>query len=309
MTKIFKRLWIEVDTVNIVRDLQSLIQLMHSQNEVIIFPIGGEGLYMVRRETALKNKMRYGEKVCFLYADAVEKVDVNYPDDFELANFLAAGIREKERELFRNLSSLLTSSMLSDILDQYGVQGVINDLKPNLDSAKVLGRANTLKLRQLEPNENFMGLYDALKSYKFIVPGDIILVENECPEYAYFGNLNASLAMRSGAVAAIVGGMTRDYSSVKNLGFPVFSKGYNCKDVLKRATTASLNKTIQISGVTIHPGELVFADKDGIVVIPEKFEKEILSQAFDTVRKESKIMSEIIAGTNAFEIVNKIGAF
>ncbi len=267
------------------------------------------GLYIVRRETALKNNMRYGDSVYFLYADATEKVDVNYPDEFEMANFLAAGMREKERELFRNLSSLLTTSILSDILDSLNVHGVINDLKPNLSDAKILGRANTLKLRELEPGENFMGIYDALKSYKTIVPGDIIIVENECPDYAYFGNLNALLAMRSGASAAIIGGMTRDYSAVKSLGFPVFSKGYNCKDVLKRATTQSINKTIKISNVYVHPNELVFADNDGIVVIPERYENIILKKALEVVKKESKIMAEITSGTDAVKILEQIGVF
>ena len=267
------------------------------------------GLYIVRREVAIKNKMRYGDHVCFIYADATEKVDVNYPDEFVMANYLAAGIRERERKLFRNLSMVLTGSMLSDILDELNIHGVINGLKPNLQDAKVLGRANTLKLRALRDGENFMGIYDALRSYKTVVPGDIIVVENECSDYAYFGNLNASLAMRAGAVAAIINGKTRDFSAVKQLGFPVFADGYTCKDVLKRATVESMNKTIKISGIAIRPGALIFADNDGIVVIPEKYETTVLERAIQTVRKETGIIEKMVLGTEAVQILEEIGAF
>ncbi len=267
------------------------------------------GLYIVKRETALKTKRRYGDNVYFLYADSIEKVDVNYPDDFVMANYLAAGMREKEREFFRNLSTILTSSILADILNKMHVRGVIKGLNPNLTEVKILGRANTLKLRKLKDGESFTGIYDALKSYKTIIPGDVIVVENECPDYAYFGNLNASLAIRAGANAAIIDGVTRDYNAVKSLRFPVFAKGYSCDDVLGRATTGSINKTIKISGVAIHPGELVFADNDGVVVIPERYEKIVLEQALDVIKKENQIIGKIIFGTDAMCIVEEIGAF
>ena len=267
------------------------------------------GLYIVRREVALKNKMRYGDHVYFIYADATEKVDVNYPDEFVMANYLAAGIRERERKLFRNLSMVMTSSMLSDILDSLNIKGIVSGLNPNLQDVKVLGRANTLRLRALRDGENFMGIYDALESYKTVVPGDIIVVENECADYAYFGNLNASLAMRAGAVAAIINGKTRDFSAVKQLGFPVFSAGYNCKDVLKRATVESMNKTITLAGILIRPGELLFADNDGIVAIPEKFERSVLERAIQTVRKETNIIEQTVLGTDTAQILEEIGAF
>ena len=267
------------------------------------------GLYIVKRETALKTRRRYGDNVYFLYADSVEKVDVNYPDDFVMASYLAAGIREKEREFFRNLSTTLTSSILSDILNKINVRGVIKGLKPNLPETKILGRANTLKLRRLKDGESFMGIYDALKSYKRIIPGDVIVVENECLEYAYFGNLNASLAIRAGATAAIIDGVTRDYNAVKSLGFPVFSRGYSCDDVLGRATTESINKTIKISEIPIHPGELIFADNDGVIVIPERYEKFVLAQAMNVIKKENQIIGKIISGTDATRIVEEIGAF
>lgn len=267
------------------------------------------GLYIVRKEVALRDKMRFGHNVCFLEASAVEKIDVNYLDEFELAGYVAAGLREKEREFFRNMKNVLSSSMLSDILDELNIEGVISDLHPNISDCKIFGRASTLKLRALDENEDYQGIYDALKSYQSIVPGDVIVVENECQDYAYFGNLNASLAVRAGALGAIIGGCTRDFAAVKSMGFPVFARGNNCKDVLKRATTESINKTIQISNITIHPGELIFADEDGIVVIPKKYETQVLKCALETIEKEKNVIKSIVDGMEAEKILEEVGAF
>lgn len=115
--------------------------------------------------------------------------------------------------------------------------------------------------------------------------------------------------MRSGALGAIIDGMTRDYSAVKELGFPVFSKGYTCQDVLKKATVASINKSIKIQNITIRPGELIFADNDGIAVIPVKYEKSILKRVFEVIKKESAVMAEIVSGTDAMKIFEKVGDF
>lgn len=267
------------------------------------------GLYIVRKEVALKNKMRFGDNVYFLKASAIEKVDVNYPDEFALANYIAAGLREKEREMFTNLSKVLSSCMLSDILDDLNIKGVISHMTLNLPQKRVLGRAKTLKLRKLKDNEPYEGIYDALASYDTIVPNDIIVVENECSEFAYFGNLNASLAMRAGAVAAIIDGCTRDNYATQDLDFPVFSRGYNCCDVRKRATVESINKAVTIGGIKVHLGDLIFADSDGIVVIPQKYEDLIINKAIETINKEKNIVNKIVLGKTADNIIETVGVF
>ena len=267
------------------------------------------GLYIIRKDVALKNKMRFGDKVYFLEAEPIEKIDVNYPDEFNLANYIAAGLREKEREMFTNLSKILSSCMLSDILDDLNIDGVVSHMILNLPHKRVLGRAKTLKLRKLKENETYEGIYDALISYDTIVPNDIIVVENECREFAYFGNLNASLAMRAGAVAAIIDGCTRDNLATQDLDFPVFSRGYNCRDVRKRATVESMNKTIKLGEIKVHPGDLIFADNDGIIVIPRKYEQVIIKRAIETINKEKNVVNEIVLGRTAKNIIKEVGTF
>ena len=267
------------------------------------------GLYIVRKEVALNKKARYGDRAYLLEADALEAVDVNYADDFELAGYVAAGMREKERQLLKNMGQMLTSCVLSDLMDDMGIHGVIRGLKLNMREKKILGRAKTLKLRLLKDGEDYQGIYKALESYNTIVPNDVIVVENECSDYAYFGDLNANMALRAGAIGAIIGGKTRDYKAVNALDFPVFSTGYSCVDVRKRATTESYNKAISIQGVTVKPGDLVFGDNDGIVIIPKKYEEEILTRAFKTISKEIQVRTSITNGVNTFQILENIGLF
>ncbi len=267
------------------------------------------GLYVVKRETALSTKRRIGDKPYLLEATPLEAIDVNWPEDFDLANLIAAGKREKERRLLDNIKSHLTSAMLSDIMDDFGLNGVLSGFKLNLSEKKIFGKAKTLKLRALKDGEDFRGIYTALYSYNTIIPNDIIIVENDISEFAYFGELNANLAIRSGASAAIIGGATRDTAEVKKLGFPVFSKGFNCKDVRKRATMESFNRTIEIEGIKISPNDLIFGDNDGIIVIPKKYEDKILKRAFEVIKTENNILVDIANGIEVEQITKEHGFF
>ena len=267
------------------------------------------GMYIMKKEAALKTQRRYNENVYLLEAEAIEAIDVNYPEEFKLANYIAAGIREEERKLFKNLAYSINSSILSDIADDLGLNTFIGGLELNLKTHKIFGRANTLKLRKIKEGEDYKGIYDAYASYERIVSNDIIVVENECRENAYFGEMNANLALRSGAVAAIIDGVTRDRNEVERINFPTFSEGGIAQDVRRRAVVESINKKILIKGVEVYPGDLIYGDRDGIVVIPKKYEKEILKRVVESIEKEKKVLFNITANTSTDEILDKVGEF
>jgi regulator of RNase E activity RraA len=239
----------------------------------------------------------------------VENVDVNTPADFELAEFIASGQREKERITLRILRTELSSPVLSDILDQLGICGAVRGLAPLDPDSRILGRAKTLKLRPLRDGEDFRGIYAALKSYERIVANDVIVVENGVPDYAYFGDLNARLAIRAGAVGAIIDGHTRDSNNLRALGFPVFARGTYCVDVRHRATVEDIDGPVTIAGLPVAPGDLIFADADGVVVIPKKHEQRVIELAMETISNESRISRDIALNVPAGRIVSANGAF
>ena len=268
------------------------------------------GLYIVKKDAALSLKRRIGNKPYLLEASPLEAIDVNWPEDFKLAELIAAGEREKSRKLLGNIKNHLSSCILSDLLDDLGYPDqVVKGLAPNIDGVRLLGRAKTLKLRKLKDGECFKGIYDALYSYDTIVPDDIILVENETPDYAYFGELNANLAIRSGASGVIVNGMTRDNAEVIGTGLPVFAKGYTCQDVRKRATTESFNKTIYLNEIKVEPECLVFADSEGVIIIPKCIEEIVINEVYKRAANEKKILAEISEGVNVETLTKKYGFF
>ncbi len=267
------------------------------------------GLYMVRKQTALAQHKRIGEHPYLLEAEPIEAIDVNFPADFALAELIAKGLRAKRMQYLRTLKGSFNSSIFSDILDEYGLRTVIQGLSCPIPGTKIFGYANTLKIRKLQEGEDYRGIYRALESYGKMRMGDIILVENEVPDRAYFGELNANLAVRAGAEGTIVGGVTRDMQEVKKLGYPVFSAGYCCGDVKRVATVEQMGCPIQIRGITICPGDLIFGDENGIVVIPHRLEKEVLDKAVQTVAKEKDILGKIIQQEDAQSIYQTAGEF
>lgn len=268
------------------------------------------GLYAVHREAAIRTNRRIGDKPFLLYASPLEAIDVNWPDDFDLAQLIAAGKRESEQRLYANLALVMSSALLSDLLDDLGhTKQIIRGLTRTSGSTKSFGPAKTLKLRKILPDEDLKGIYKALDHYASLVPGDIICVENEVSSFAYFGGLNANLAIRQGVRAVVVGGMTRDSSDVNRTGLPVYAEGITCQDVRGRAVLESMNKSIQIKDVTIVPGDLIFSDDEGIVVIPRRLKNAVIEQMTAKFRNETSIVSDIALGLSPEELVNTRGEF
>lgn len=268
------------------------------------------GLYIVRSDYAHEKKKRIGDRPYLLEAEAIEAVDVNYLDDFYLAEMIARGKHKDEVQYFTVLANHLNSCLLSDTLYDLGYKNqVVVGLIENIPTKKILGRANTLKIRKLKEGEDFRGIYKCLKTYNTIREGEIILIENECPDRAYFGDLNCNLAIRSGAIGTVINGVTRDINKITEFGYPVFSRGYCCCDVRGVATIESHNQEIKMNGVRVCPGDLVFADNNGVVIIPKKIEKEIINRAINALRTEKSVIDKIIEEVDAYTIYEQEGAF
>lgn len=267
------------------------------------------GLYIIRRESAVKGKNRYGFNPYLLEADPVEAIDINYVGDFELAEHVAKSMWHEESHRLQTSAHFFNSSIFADILFDYKVDGVIAGHLLNLPDRKIFGRANTLKIRRLKDGEEKSGIYRTYETYRKIREGEIIVVENEFADRAYFGELNSNLAMRAGAAGTIVSGVTRDIEAVNRLGYPVFSMGYSCADIRGISNLESHNKPVKIKGVTICPGNLIFGDINGIVVIPKNIEEEVLQKAADTIRLEKNILDRVLGNEDAYDIYKQVGEF
>lgn len=269
-------------------------------------------LYIVRRgDDGAPPMGRFGERPLLFELDPAEQVDVNTQADLALARTIAAGERAAEALRFRAIGGQLSSPVLADICKERGLDAVLpRHIRPT-SAGRFLGRAKTLGLSAVDPGEteDWKGIYGALQSYRFIEQGDVIMVASEVPERAYFGDLNANLAIRSGAIGAVIDAVTRDTGAVRALGFPVYAHGSHCNDIRLEGTMRAMNRPITIGGIRIANGDVVFADGDGVVVIPQALWPEIEAAAFETLANEARIRLDAARGEDVGDILDRFGTF
>jgi regulator of RNase E activity RraA/CMP-N-acetylneuraminic acid synthetase len=268
------------------------------------------GLYMVRRQKGKpKPKRRFGDKVVMFELTDEEAFDVNWPDDLALAERISAGYRAAHNAALDAIRPHLCSSLLADICKERGLKALLPPGFARVSGRSVLGIAKTLELRKLKKGDDWKGIYTALGTYNFVRPGDVIVVKNDVKDKAYFGDLNANIAIRSGAVGAVVDSYTRDSAELNGLEFSVFAKGISCDDIKYEGTVHAMNRAIKIGGVTINNGDYIYADDDGVLAIPQDLWPSIRDEAMATLKKEFDIRYAIIMGEDVGKVLGTHGAF
>lgn len=211
---------------------------------------------------------------------------------------------------FRILKNILNTAIISDVFDEFQIEGMLSsDFFPNFETAKIMGRAKTILVDKRQENQPINGIYNGLKIFDTVNEDDVIIIKNQLGHLAYWGDLNTTLALRAKASGTIVDGVTRDNIRTKQLGYPVFAKGRYAKDIKNHGTINFLNSEVEIDGINIRPGDIIFADIDGIAVIPKENDEKVISRAIEVASKEKAIISDIIKGVNANELVRRYGFF
>lgn len=264
-------------------------------------------LYAVRN-SVLSSRKRFGSKPLMFNLNPTEAIDVNWPEDLVLAETIAAGMRAQDNLKYGALAPYLTSALLSDITREIGLADCALS-REIAGQQRFFGRAKTMLLDQCQPDEPWQGIYNALDSYQFVRPGDVIVVENRVKNRAYFGNLNAQLAMRAGAIGAVIDGVTRDSDDVGKLGFPVFARGHYCVDIKFEGTMRSMNLPISIGNTQVCNGDYVFADRDGVVIVPSKKWPIVRDFALKAIEKEFKVGMAVALGVHPKAIYSELGEF
>lgn len=271
-------------------------------------------LYMVRAASPAFPDKRFGETPFMFELTELEQLDINHPADLELAEAICAGNRQKETMLFRALRPHLSACVFSDLTKELGMKCTLPAELKAIAGNRTLGRAKTLQLGALpqgatREDGSWKGIYDALQSYDFVRAGDVIMVATEVPNRAYFGELNAHLAMRAGAVGVVVDGYTRDVEAVRPLDLPVFARGNWANDIKYEGTTYAMNTPIRIGEVEIKNNDVIFGDADSLIAIPSERWDEVLRTSLDTIVNESKVRLNAALGRPIGELLDKFGYF
>lgn len=167
--------------------------------------------------------------------------------------------------------SKLASTCVSDAMD--GLNHMNVTIKPLDENWHVVGKAFTVQVPQ---GEN-LSILEALDQAE---PGDVLVVDGKADMHnALAGDFVLGMAKTLGIQGMIVDGVIRDKAASIELGFPVFCKG-TVPAAGRKASRGQVNVPIQCGGVIVNPGDLIVADADGVVVVPQEDVEEIKKKSF-----------------------------
>ena len=225
-------------------------------------------------------------------------------------------IYNNDNELFSLLETKLFPAVVGDVLDKMGYlhQFLPAEIQP-LDEAMVLvGRAMPVleaDIYDLDKKANnplagkpFGLMLEALDSLK---DGDIYVAAGGSLNYAMWGALMSTRAKTLGAKGALVNGYIRDSKDIKSLDFPVFGRGKYAQDQGPRGQVIDYNVTVEIAGIRIEPGALLFGDCEGVLVIPVEAEKEIIAKSLEKATMENTVEAAIKNGMSAVDAFKTYG--
>ncbi len=222
-----------------------------------------------------------------------------------------------DTELFTALRSRLFTAVVGDILDTMGLQHQF--LPPQIralrDDMVAIGRAmpvleadffSTSEAGGHSPlsSKPFGLMFHALDSLK---PHEIYVCSGASPRYAVWGELMSTRALKLKAAGAICDGYCRDTSGVLALDFPTFCYGSYAQDQGPRGKVVDYGIPIEIGGIRIRPGDILFGDRDGVLVIPHEAEKEAISLALEKAETENKVRLAIETGMSTVEAFERFG--
>ena len=213
-----------------------------------------------------------------------------------------------DAELFDLIRAELYTPVGGDILDDLGFthQFLPQPIQPAREEMKLAGRAMPVVMidvfgKQKKPFGLLTEALDQLES------GEIYLASGGEMRCAYWGEILTATAKKRGAVGAVINGFHRDTPKVLEQNWPVFSRGRFAQDSGVRTQVVDYRCQIEIGQVTVQPGDLVFGDLDGVVIVPKKVEAEVIERALAKARGEKLVRKEIEAGMSSTAAFKKYG--
>lgn len=224
---------------------------------------------------------------------------------------------EDDTELFTAMRSRLFTAVVGDILDTMGLQHQFlpPQIKALRDDMVAVGRAMPVLEADFfaiaEPgghselsSKPFGLMFEALDSLK---PNEIYVCSGASPRYALWGELMSTRALKLKAAGAICDGYCRDSSGILALGFPTFCYGSYAQDQGPRGKVVDYGIPIEIGGIRVRPGDILFGDRDGVLVIPREAEQEVIALALEKAETENKVRLAIEAGMSTVEAFERFG--
>lgn len=216
-----------------------------------------------------------------------------------------------DEELFDLIRQELFTAVVGDIMDTLGLQRQFlpPQIRPLRLEMVMVGRAMTVLEadvyageRSAPPNpitsRPFGLMLEALDDLK---PHEIYICTGASPRYALWGELMTTRALKLGAAGAVLDGYCRDVKGILALDFPTFCFGSYAQDQAPRGKVIDFRVPLEIDGVRIENGDVVFGDADGVCIVPRHAEEEVFGKALEKARGEKLVRKAIEDGMSAVE--------
>ncbi|MGW5106021.1 RraA family protein [Nocardia sp. NPDC004123] len=194
---------------------------------------------------------------------------------------------------------------ISDALDALGLPGAISGIAPVWRCPRLVGRVQTLELGSAPTGPATSNRHLGAKSLAAARPGDVIVVDNRAGAGASAGwggllSLAATLRQVGGVV---VYGACRDVDDIEAARLPVFAHSATPRTARSRTVEVSTNTPLVFEEVTVSPGDLVIADRSGVVFVPLDRAAEVLSRAEEIYVKEENMATRLRNGADVTEVL------
>jgi regulator of RNase E activity RraA len=221
-------------------------------------------------------------------------------------------------ELFERARRELFSAVIGDTLDRLGRrnQFLPPEIQPLRDDMVIVGRAMPV-LEADDEDGKAQGSQEVLhgpfglmlRALDDLKAGEVYVCTGGSRAYASWGELMSMSAQNRGAAGVVIDGWSRDTPGILALGFPCFSRGRYAQDQRTRGKVIDFRCPVRIGGVDIRPGDAIFGDLDGVVVIPREIETEVFQGAWVKAHGEKRVFEAIKGGMTAQEAWDRYGIF
>ncbi len=188
-------------------------------------------------------------------------------------------------ESIRAFGQICESASVNECLAQNGA--LTHDFRPVWPGSHAVGRAFTVRARA---GDNLI----LQKALTMLSPLDFLIVT--CDGFqesgGMWGGIMSNAAQVQGAVGLVIDGCVRDTMMMKQINFPVWSRGISVKRSTKK-TPGTINHPIIMGNVCIHPGDLVLADNDGVVVVPRQEAEQVLQRVIEREQSEAETLKHV----------------
>lgn len=210
-------------------------------------------------------------------------------------------------QLLDEIRSTLYTPVVGDVLDSLGYhhQFLPQPIHPLREDMRIAGRAMPVLLADVHGPQTapFGRLTEALDQ----IEPDEIYIATGTLRCASWGEILTATAKKRQGTGAVIDGFHRDTPRILEQDWPVFSRGRYAQDAAVRSQVIAFRCTVEIDGVRVNPGDLIFGDLDGVLIIPREIEDEVIARSLEKARTEKAVRQEIEAGLSSTHAFRKYG--